>query len=95
MLDSKFTARIYKPGVGCVPQQKAEVPEIAVTKKLDPLNPSGWKNEQGKNIRKQKNDLHRTMKQDLLITLDTIWSKKQVGEFGSLIKSVKNTPRKY
>ena len=88
MFESRFTARIYKPGIGCVPIQKSGVPKAAVTKKLDPLNPLDWKNERGKFLRKQKNDLHRTMKQDLLITLDTICSKKQVGDFDNLVKSV-------
>ena len=69
MLTSNFTARVVEPsGV----TKRAPIVDPKAGTKLDPLNPAKWKSTEGQDIRKERSRRQKSMKQDLMITLETI-----------------------
>ena len=91
MVHSNFTARKIEPGGGV--SRPPPVDPFA-GRKLDPLNPAKWKSSEGQDIRREKNKRNMQMKQDLMITLETICENKQVNDFKYLVSQTSKAQRK-
>ena len=90
MSKKNLRSRIVKRGIISEKQrredEKKEEERKVQKRKLDPLNPSKWKNEDGSKIREEKRAKVLQTKQDLLIMIDALCKKNSEDALSKLVR---------
>ena len=90
MSKKNLRSRVVKRGIISEKQrredEKKEEERKVQKRKLDPLNPSKWKNEDGSKIREEKRAKVLQTKQDLLIMIDALCKKNSEDALSKLVR---------